>query len=58
MPRFLKPRCGDCRHQQHCGVLLFLITELRRALFRHLCVYFIKIDDFMRRRAGIIVIAV
>jgi hypothetical protein len=36
----------------------FWSHERRCALFRHLCVYFLKIEDFMRRHARILVIKV
>ncbi len=58
MPRFLNAGVGIAGINSTAVCSIFKSHERRCALFRHLCVYFLKIDDFMRRRAGILVIAI
>jgi hypothetical protein len=58
MPRFLNAGVGIAGINSTAVCNTLKSHERRCALFLHLCVYFIKLDEFMRRRAGVLVTAV
>ena len=57
IPRFWNASVGIAGINSRAVCNTFLSHERRCTLFRYFCVCFLKTDDFMRRRAGILVIA-